>query len=274
MPSVTIIGVGRVGGALEIAFRDSEYRVDSLILRSDPIERVSSEIVMITTPDGDIAKVADGLAGSIAENQVVLHTSGALTSGELSVLADAGCATGSLHPLVSISSAEIGAKRFRGAYFCVEGDLRAVEAAKAVVSFLGGHSFEIPAASKALYHAAAVTACGHVTALIDMAFSMMGRAGVEAGISKKILHPLIQSTLDNLKEQGAAAALTGTFARADAEGLRRQLAAFEGKLDDEELAIYLGLARRSLDLARQNGVDTNKIEETEALIYMAKTRLR
>ncbi len=274
MPSVTIIGIGRVGGALEIAFRGSEYRVESLIARGDPVERVDSDLVIISTPEGQIAKVARSLAEKIEGTPVVLHTSGALSSGELSVLAQAGCAIGSMHPLVSISSAEIGAKRFAGAYFCVEGDERAVEAANGLVAFLGGHPFEIPAANKALYHAAAVTACGHLTALIDMAFSMMERAGVGTELSTKILEPLIQSTIDNLREQGTAAALTGTFARADADGLRRQLAAFEGKLSDDEFEIYLDLARRSLELAKRKGLDPRKIAETDALISVAKSKLR
>ena len=274
MPSVTIIGIGRVGGALEIAFRGSEYAVESLVGRGDSIANIASDIVLIATPDGEIANVADTLVGALIGKPIVLHTSGALSSGELSVLAEAGCSTGSIHPLVSISSAEIGAERFAGAYFGVEGEKLAASAAKAIVAFLGGHSFEIPAANKALYHAAAVTACGHVTALVDMAFSMMDRAGIETEISAKVLQPLIQSTIDNLREQGTAAALTGTFARADADGLRRQLAAFEGKLTDEELEIYLDLASRSLELATQNGLDANKIAETDALISMAKSKLR
>ncbi len=274
MPSVTIIGMGRVGGALQIVFRGSDYRILSVIGRGEALAEVSSDIVIIATPDGEIAKVAGELAKHIRDGSIVLHTSGALSSAELSVLADAGCSVGSMHPLVSISSAEIGAKRFAGAYFCVEGDVRAVAAAKRIVAFLGGHSFEIPAGNKALYHASAVAACGHLTALIDMAFSMMERAGVDAEVSTKILDPLIRSTIDNIREQGITAALTGTFARADSDGLRRQLAAFDGKLTGEETEIYLDLGRRSLELAKTQGVDPEKIAETNELISMAKSKLR
>ena len=80
MPSVTIIGVGRVGGALEIAFRDSEYKVVSLIRRGEPIEGDSSEIVIVATPDSEIFKVAAELARNICNKPIVLHTSGALSS--------------------------------------------------------------------------------------------------------------------------------------------------------------------------------------------------
>lgn len=279
MPSVTIIGIGRVGGALEIAFRGTDHSVEALIgrhgsSRLENTEHISSDIVLITTPDNEIANVARKLAGKVEKATIVLHTSGALSSGVLSALADAGCGTGSMHPLVSISSPEIGAKRFVGAYFCVEGDERSILAAKSIVQLLGGYSFEIQAADKALYHASAVTACGHVTALIDMAISMMHRAGVDLSLSTEILGPLIQSTIDNLRELGPAAALTGTFARADSDGLRRQLSAFENKLTAEELEIYLDLARRSLGLAIENGVDPSKIAETDALISMAKSKLR
>ncbi len=274
MPSVTIIGVGRVGGALEISFRDSEYEVTSLIRRGDPIEGVLSDIVIIATPDNEIVKVSAELARNIVNKPIVLHTSGALSSSELSVLSDAGCSVGSLHPLVSLSSAELGAKRFLGAFFCLEGDGSAVDAAKAIVHSLGGLPFEIQTANKALYHAAAVTACGHVTALIDMAFSMMERSGVNSELSSEILAPLIRSTINNIDDLGTEAAITGTFARADVDGLIRQLAAFEGVLSDEELEIYLDLARRSLEIARRRGVDADKIENVEKLISMAKSKLQ
>ena len=281
MPSVTIIGIGRVGGALDIAFRGSEYRVQMLIRRDstgksqlDEIEHISTDIVIIATPDGEITNVAARLVEKVAGRPIVLHASGALSSAELGVLADADCPTASMHPLVSISSPEIGAKRFAGAYFCVEGDKRGVAEAKAIVQFLGGHSFEIPPASKALYPASAVTACGHVTALIEMAFSMMNRAGVDHELSVKILSPLIRSTIDNIEEQGTAAALTGTFARADKDGLRRQLASFEGKLSDEELEIFLDLAGLSLELAIRQGVSETKVAEVNELISMAKSKMR
>jgi len=274
MPSVTIIGMGRVGGALEIAFRGSEYRVEAMIRRGDDLSDVSSDLVIIATPDGEIANTAGYLAVNIVAGPVVLHTSGSLSSSELSILTIAGNAVGSMHPLISISSPEIGAKRFAGAYFCVEGDKRAVVAAKLIVEYLGGHSFEITAVNKALYHASAVAACGHMTALIDMAFSMMERAGVGAELSTKILDPLIRSTIDNIREQGTAAALTGTFARGDSDGLRRQLAAFDGKLTAEETEIYLDLAKRSLDIAERQGVDPEKIAATNELISMAKSKLR
>lgn len=274
MPSVTIIGVGRVGGALDIAFRSSEYRVDSLIRRNDTIERVPSEVIIITTPDSEIGKVANVLVNKIERSSVILHTSGTLSSKELEVLTKIGCSTGSMHPLVSISSPEIGSKRFSGAYFCVEGDERAIKTARSIVMFLNGHSFDIPTENKALYHAAAVTACGHVTALVDLSISLMGRAGVDGELAARILQPLIQSTIDNLREQGTAAALTGTYARADADGLSRHLDAFEGKLSDEEIEIYLDLARRSLEMAKSNGIDADKIARVDSLISMAKSKLQ
>ena len=274
MPSVTIIGVGRVGGALEIAFRGTEFQVVSLRGRADPLDGVVSDIVIIATPDKEIANVAAGLTGNIDCRTVVLHTSGSLSSGELSILADSGNSVGSMHPLVSFSSAEIGAKRFSGAYFCVEGDAKAVDTANAIVELLGGHSFEIPSANKALYHAAAVTSCGHVTALIDMAFSMMESAGVDAETSEKILEPLIRGTIDNIYEQGTAASLTGTFARADARGLMRQLVSFKDRLADEEVEIYLNLAHRSLELARRQGVDVHRIADVDEVISVAKSKLQ
>ena len=42
---------------------------------------------------------------------------------------------------------------------------KAVEAAKKIVDALGGKSFSIETKYKTLYHASAVTACGHLVAV-------------------------------------------------------------------------------------------------------------
>ena len=74
-----------------------------------------------------------------------------------------------MHPLVSVSDAFLGAERFAGVYFCIEGEAAAVAAATSLAISLGGKAFSIPTDSKPLYHAAAVTASGHLVAVTDAA---------------------------------------------------------------------------------------------------------
>ncbi len=285
MPSVTIVGIGRVGGAFAVKFRDSEYTIVNLIgsKRGDPspdvvkledLSEINEDLVLLTVPDEQLVRVATNIVCKIKNAPVVLHTSGPLSSDILKPLADIGCSVGSIHPLVSFTCAESGAKELDGAYFCVEGDTRAVETARNLVSFFGGNSFEVPTANKVLYHAAAVTACGHLTTLINVSQGILQKAGVDRKTASKILIPLIKSTVKNIEEKGTESALTGTFARADVAGFESQLASFSGILDRNETEIYLSLAERSIEIALKAGADQKRVSRIEELLSLAKRALR
>jgi predicted short-subunit dehydrogenase-like oxidoreductase (DUF2520 family) len=294
MRTVSIIGVGRAGGALALALAKKEYRIENLVSRDpDKAERIadaieprpnvlpeddfsgiSSEIIFITTQDTEVRPVSKALAPEAAHGPFVFHTSGSLSSEVLSDLKEAGCETGSIHPLVSISDARMGSERFGGVYFCVEGTPKAVDLAKNIVAELGGKSFTIETPRKALYHAAAVMSAGHVTALIDAAFETMAKCGLDPGTVKNVLLPLIKSTVENLETLTPASALTGTFARADAETFEAHMAAFKDTVTPEIIEIYLQLAARSLDLAERNGVDTERVGRLRNKVLMAKKDIR
>lgn len=273
MKTVSIIGPGRVGGALSLALPPDGYKVDRLIHRGEKLA-ADSEIVFITTQDSQIGAVARSLATDIRRGSIVYHTSGALSSRILEPLADAGCATGSIHPLVSISSAELGPERFSGAYFCIEGGPVAVSEAKRIVDALGGVPFSVDTEFKTLYHAAAVTAAGHVVALFDAAIEMMTKCGLSEDDSKKILLPLVKSTVQNLNDQTTAQALTGTFARADVETFVEHLRTLNVNVSDELLEIYLLLGERSLELAARQGVSGDRLDSMRTKVAIAKSKLR
>ncbi len=244
------------------------------VLQQNELTSISSEIVFITTQDGCIVESANGLVGKLSRGTTVYHTSGALASTVLDCLKTAGCSTGSIHPLVSISKSSLGSQRFRGAYFCVEGDRRAVEKGKAIVADLGGLPFNIDTQFKTLYHAAAVTACGHLVALFDASIEMMTKCGLSAAESKSILMPLVLSSVHNLSEQSTSSALTGTFARADTETFTRHLTALNANVSEELLEIYLLLGERSLELAAKEGVSPERIETLRTKVAIAKSNLK
>ncbi|MBK8302536.1 MAG: DUF2520 domain-containing protein [Chloracidobacterium sp.] len=274
MISVSIIGVGRVGGALALALPKDKYSVDNLIGRSETVGEILTDVVFITTQDSEIVAVAESLMGKLKPGTIVFHTSGSNPSSILDALKDSGCKTGSIHPLVSVSSPELGPERFRGAYFCVEGDDDAVTHGKEIVADLGGKPFTIDTKFKTLYHASAVTACGHLVALFDAAVEMMTKVGLSDADAKEILLPLVTSTVQNLGEQTTAAALTGTFARADIETFTRHLGALNQYVSDDLLEIYLLLGERSLELAAKQGVSPERIDTLRTKVSIAKSKLK
>ena len=294
MVTISIIGVGRVGGAIALAVPKDKYSLDNLVFRNTPINdeglrslllpghavpfaeigSITSDVVFITTQDAEIANVSKSLVGKISSNSIVFHTCGAQSSSVLDDLKGAGCRTGSVHPLVSVSSPELGPSRFKGAYFCVEGHVDAVSTGKEIVADLGGNPFAIDTKFKTLYHASAVTACGHLVALFDASVEMMTKCGLSAEVSKEILLPLVASTVQNLREQTTSAALTGTFARADIETFTQHLTALNQYVSDDLLEIYLLLGERSLELAATQGVSPDRIETLRTKVSVAKSKLK
>src|SRR5687767_14479734 len=98
MFSVSIIGMGRVGGALALSLSANKYRIADLISLGD-LPEISTDIVFITTQDAEIVPVARELAQKINKPASVFHTSGALASSILDDLGKVGCNIGSVHPL-------------------------------------------------------------------------------------------------------------------------------------------------------------------------------
>lgn len=257
--------MGRAGGALAIALDRSGVSVERLIYRSAPpvsppldprklieigsLDSVDSDILFIATGDQDIRETAETVSKMARLPRVALHLSGSLSSDELSSLKEFDVAVGSMHPLVSISDPAIGSERFAGAYFCVEGDPIALDAAIEIVETLGGRHFSIDKDLKPLYHASAVMASGNVTALFDAAIEMLAKCGIELDEAHRVLFPLLESTVANLGGQSTREALTGPFVRGDGAALARHLNSFEGRVDDSLRSIYLDLAERSVRLA-------------------------
>lgn len=294
LPSISVLGAGRLGTALAIALRSRGYRIEALLARhlgnakraarlinpdalalsSAQFDRLPrSELFLITTPDDLIAEAASRLARAVAQNGrglTALHASGALSSATLHSLKDAGFDTGSMHPLVSVSDALAGAEGLSSAFYCIEGDVKARQLARKLVRDLGGQSFSISARDKALYHAAAVIASGHTVALFDVATEMLVRCGLTGQRARSVLMPLLRSTVENLSAQEPAHAITGTFARADAATVERHLDALRSTGLHDALAVYVLLGERSLELAARAGARPGAVRKIAAALARAK----
>ena len=276
-PSLTIIGAGRLGTAMAIALSGVGYPIHSFVSRHRPRlkqaaqlldKKVSllvleelrevGEIVLITTPDDQLSVVTTHLCNLNVKrrrHQVALHTSGAVSSKMLSPLSDRHWRVGSIHPLVSVSEARIGAKSLVSAFWCLEGDRMAVQQSRRIVEDLRGHSFSIKSRAKPLYHAAAVMASGNIVALFDTALDMLECSGLKKERAHEVLIPLLQSTMANLSTSSTARALTGTFSRGDVATVERHLKALAGSELRDARELYRLLGRKSLALAEENGLN-------------------
>lgn len=262
-PRVSIIGAGRLGTALGVALLQRGYSIESLVARRAQKARQAAvrldakpqvlaakqltslrpaDVFLITVPDDQIAGVVSQLT-ALEFEATALHTSGALSSEVLAPLHKRGWHTGSIHPLVSVSDTDA---TLDGAFWSVEGDAAALRIGKAIVRDLGGQSFSIHSEHKPLYHAAAVMVSGNVVAQFDVALEMLMRCGLNRKTARRILLPLIASTVRSLQTKDPAQALTGTFSRGDVETVKRHLAALKQSELVDALELYRLLGQRSL----------------------------
>jgi predicted short-subunit dehydrogenase-like oxidoreductase (DUF2520 family) len=222
---VRIVGAGRAGGSFAGALASVGLDVEVADRHDLSTAAADVDLVLICTPDDVIAEVARSIDAGPA---VVAHCSG---SRRLDVLAAHGRRC-SVHPLMSLPNPTIGAARLLdGCRFAVAGD----PAGRAVVGLLGGIAFNVDDDDRAAYHATASVAANHLVALCAEVEALAGRLDIDpAGFWR-----MMQTTLDDVTEHGATAALTGPVARGDWATVRAHLEA----LDDEQHEPYIALAR-------------------------------
>jgi predicted short-subunit dehydrogenase-like oxidoreductase (DUF2520 family) len=245
--ALAIIGAGRVGRALGRRLHELDWKIGEVITQSEASARkavrfigagkararlsrevLASRLILISTPDDAVAKIAEELARIGSEElrgKVVLHTSGALNSSALKAVRVCGAAVGSMHPLQSFSGVVI--PPLEGKVFAIEGDPAAIRLARHIVRALGGLPVQIAGGSKVLYHAAAAFAAGHVLAIEETSTRLLMLAGMKRGEAVRALLQLTRQVLENFERLGPRAAWTGPLARGDYGVVAAHLAAMK-----------------------------------------------
>jgi predicted short-subunit dehydrogenase-like oxidoreductase (DUF2520 family) len=200
--------------------------------RDDPTTAAAGvDLVLITTPDAEIASVARSVAPGDA---VVAHVAGSMG---LEVL-DPHDRRAAVHPLNSLPTPDVGAARLRSeGWFAIAGDALV----ESLVDDLGGRSFTVADEDRVVYHAAACVAANHVVALMGQVERLAAGIGVPVGAYLA----LTRGSVDSVGVLGAAAALTGPAARGDDETIARHLRA----LPETEVALYEALVVEARRLA-------------------------
>ncbi len=238
--SLAIIGAGRVGRALGRRLRELGWKIGAVVTRSEASARravrfigagkacagltrqiLASRVVLIATPDDEIAVVAQELArigGEELRGRIVLHTSGAMDSAVLNAVQQQGAKVGSLHPLQSCSG--VAVPSLEGKVFTVEGEVQAVRMARRIARALGGSPVRILGSKKLLYHAAAAMAAGHVLAVEEAATQLLVSTGMRRSEAVRALLPLTRQVLENFERLGPRAAWTGPLSRGDYKVVR------------------------------------------------------
>ena len=261
---MSIVGPGNLGSALALTLVSAGYQLKYIAVRPSRSgglhakalakrtkaqivtlgkQLLDSDIVWLAVPDDSIANVSRTLAASQDwKGKYVFHSSGALTSAELSALRKQGAKVASVHPMMTFVRG--AAPEMDGVSFALEGDAVAVRAARAIVESLGATAFVIRKENKILYHVFGSFASPLVIALIATMEQVAAAGGIRRRDIKPVMAPLLWQTLRNYLKKDAAAAFSGPLVRGDVATVRKHLA--ELKKLPEAREVYLALARASL----------------------------
>jgi predicted short-subunit dehydrogenase-like oxidoreductase (DUF2520 family) len=210
---------------------------------STDLSDVRADLIWFCVPDAEIALAARSLAGKIEwKGRVALHSSGALTSDELSVLRRRGAAVASVHPLMTFVRGS--RTSLAGVPFAVEGDPAAVGVARRVVENLGGLAYSIRQKDKAAYHAWGTFASPLFTALLATTERVAALAGVSRKAARQRMIPILLQTLANYAAFGAAGGFSGPIIRGDVDTVKRHVRVLRGAPVARE--VYLSLAKAAL----------------------------
>lgn len=266
---VYVVGAGRVGRALIREMVSSGIPVVGAWNRSNEAARETAaqsgvpadsgtlpdtreaEIVLVCVPDRWISRVVAALVekGFVYPTQVLLHCSGGVPASVMRVDSGRPASVGCLHPLQTFSH---GGRSPRSYFMTIEGEDMAAQTATALARQLGHPTLRIDADAKALYHAGAVMASNYLITLESAAADLLARAGIPYRTALRALGELLHTAVDNLVDQGPAAALTGPIARGDREVVERHLAVLHQEAPDL-VELYRLLGRYTLALATGSG---------------------
>jgi predicted short-subunit dehydrogenase-like oxidoreductase (DUF2520 family) len=265
-----IIGYGKLGSHLSYALKKSgKVKITGVIKKAKSKLSHSliknADIIFITTQDSKIKNAVKSLShiSFDLKDKFIFHTSGSLTSGELSALELKGAHSGSFHPVQTFESqARKDEGRFKKIYIAAEGSEKAVRKSKQLSRLLGSKSFVISKENKIYHHICCVIASNFMATLMsqiekigtEMRAGKHGKRIQKNGFNNpsffNIYKPLAAQSLENIALKGAAKSLTGPFERNDVETITGHLEKMSGEL--LPLYILMGIETVKLSLEKKS----------------------
>jgi predicted short-subunit dehydrogenase-like oxidoreductase (DUF2520 family) len=233
---VNLIGAGRVGQTLGcLLTQDGSYQLQDVLTRHAESANAAvafigagralthlwdlrpADVWLLAVPDGQIAATAQSLADSPLAHipALAFHCSGALCASELAPLRAKNWQVASAHCLLSFAQPQLALAQFAGTPCALEGDAAALATLRTLFTRLGAQCFELAAADKLLYHAAAVLATNFLPVLQDLAEQLWQHAHMPPEMAQQLRAKLLQNAVNNIVQLGPQGALTGPAARGD-----------------------------------------------------------
>lgn len=269
-----IVGAGRVGVSTGVLLKRAGHRIVGCSGRSggslersvryldcpsstDPAEAIEgADCILIAVPDDAVEGVVNAIVDVVVPETYVVHAAGSFGLEPLQPLAEQGAKTLAIHVLQSVPTVDAGIERIPGSWFGVSCDQELHPWAEAYVATLQGLTWWLGEKDRVRYHAAAVIASNYLVGLCLLI--------EEIGMEVEPYLPLIEGTLANIREMGAAAALTGPVVRGDAGTLLRHRIELEEKIPAAEqtyVALSESLVRAGIRSGRISPATAKSLRE-------------
>lgn len=264
---IGIIGAGKVGVTLGKYLTDAGVTVsgfysrtrESAAIAADFVQTTvyidledlvrASDTLFITTPDGEIGKVWDCIAGYDLTNKIICHFSGSLSSNVFSGIEETGASGLSIHPMYAFSDKFSSYQQFYTAYLVMEGQENARMPMQALFGGSLGHTIlTIDAKDKMKYHAAAAMASNYMIAMLETALKLFVECGFSYEDSLAMLRPIVQNNVASMLEKGPVEALTGPVERGDVSTVEKHLDVLAGGPAE---TVYRELGEMLVDIAKR-----------------------
>lgn len=218
-----------------------------------------SDIIFITTPDGEIEGVWNAIKELSINNKLICHCSGLLSSETFSDISKFGAYPYSIHPMFAISDKYESYKNFKEAFITIEGHEKYINLFTELFKSLGNSVKVIDKENKSLYHLASVISSNMVLGLINSGIDYLKHCGFSEELAIDALYPLISNNIENIKAAGTTESLTGPLERGDLSTMKTHMIS----LNEEDKKLYMVLNNNLLKVAKKKNPnrDYRKIEE-------------
>ena len=244
--SVSIVGLGNWGSSLAHALDTAGVSLQEVIItgrsrtgrsawtRTLPLTtldraQLKADILWLCVPDAAIKRVTGRIVKRVGKRglkgQLVVHSSGALSTLVLQAAARAGASVASVHPVMSFATRV--PVSLQGVPFGVEGGPAARRILNAIVRQVGGRPFAVEAAKKALYHAVGVLSSPLLVSQLAAAHEAAALAGFTPQQAKRLIVPIVRATVDNFFLRGPGKSFSGPIARGDVQTIHLHLQALK-----------------------------------------------
>jgi predicted short-subunit dehydrogenase-like oxidoreductase (DUF2520 family) len=263
--SVSIIGLGNWGSSLAHALDTAGVSLQEVIVSSKPSRvgrpawtrtlplttldraQLKADVLWLCVPDAAIEQVTGRMVRRVGtrgfKGQIVVHSSGALSTRVLRAAARVGASVASVHPMMTFATR--APVSLQGVPFGVEAEAAARRILNAIVRRAGGRPFAVEAASKALYHAIGVLSSPLLVSHLAAAHRAAVSAGFTSQQAKWLIEPIVRATLDNFFLRGPSKSFSGPIARGDSQTIHLHLQAL--KAHPMLAGVYRSLALYALE---------------------------